>query len=65
MFPDWPLDVLSEMIVILADVGAGTRVTVAHRVLPADAASLPGTKRWSLMAREGRTSDASSSPHCR
>jgi uncharacterized protein YndB with AHSA1/START domain len=55
MFPDWPLEVLIETIVTLADVGPGTRVTVAHRVLPADAASLPATKRWSPMAREGAT----------
>jgi uncharacterized protein YndB with AHSA1/START domain len=55
MFPDWPLDVLIETIVILAEVGDGTRVTVVHRVLPADAASLPATKRWSPLAREGAT----------
>jgi len=55
MFADWPLDASIETIVTLADVGPGTRVTVAHRVLPADAASLPATKRWSPMAREGAT----------
>jgi hypothetical protein len=53
MFSDWPLDVLIETIVTLAEVGDGTRVTVVHRVLPADAASLPATKRWSPLAREG------------
>ena len=55
MFPDWPLDVLTETIVTLAEVGDGTQVTVVHRVLPADAASLPATKRWSPLAREGST----------
>jgi uncharacterized protein YndB with AHSA1/START domain len=55
MFSDWPLDALIETIVTLADAGPGTRVTVAHRVLPAAAASLPATKRWSPMAREGAT----------
>jgi hypothetical protein len=53
MFPDWPLDVLIEMTVIFDAVGDGTRVSVAHGVLPADAASHPATKRWSLLALEG------------
>jgi uncharacterized protein YndB with AHSA1/START domain len=53
MFPDWPLDASIEMIVTLEDVGDGTRVSVAHGVLPPAAASLPGPKRWSLMALEG------------
>jgi uncharacterized protein YndB with AHSA1/START domain len=53
MFPDWPLDVSIEMTVILDDVGDGTRVRVAHRVLPPDAASHPAMKRWSPLARQG------------
>jgi len=53
MFPDWPLDVSIETTVILDDVGDGTRVRVAHRVLPPDAASHPAAKRWSPLAREG------------
>jgi uncharacterized protein YndB with AHSA1/START domain len=53
MFPDWPLDVSIEMTVILDDVSDGTRVSVAHRVLPVDAASHPATKRWSPLALEG------------
>jgi uncharacterized protein YndB with AHSA1/START domain len=53
MFPDWPPDLLIETDVVLEDVGDGTRVTMAHRVLPPDAASHPATKRWSPMAREG------------
>jgi hypothetical protein len=53
MFPDWPLDVAIETTVILDDVGDGTRVRVAHRVLPPDAASHPAAKRWSPLAREG------------
>ena len=53
MFPDWPLDVEIETIVVLEDVGRGTRVTVAHRVLPPDLASHPATKTWSPLAREG------------
>lgn len=53
MFPDWPLDASIEMTVILDDVGDGTRVSVAHRVVPPDAASHPAAKRWSLLAREG------------
>jgi hypothetical protein len=53
MFPDWPLDASIETIVTLDDVGGGTKVTVAHRVLPLDAASHPAAKRWSPMAREG------------
>lgn len=53
MFPDWPLDVSIETIVTLDDVADGTRVVVAHRVLPADVASHPATKRWSPLALEG------------
>ena len=53
MFPDWPLEALIEMTVILEDVGDGTRVSVAHRVLPPDAASHPAAKRWLPLAREG------------
>ena len=53
MFPDWPLDASIETIVTLDDVGGGTKVTVAHRVLPPDAACHPAAKRWSPMAREG------------
>jgi len=53
LFPDWPLDASIETIVTLDDVDGGTKVTVAHRVLPADAASHPAAKRWSPMAREG------------
>jgi hypothetical protein len=41
MFPDWPLDASIETIVTIDDVGGGTKVTVAHRVLPPDAA-FPG-----------------------
>jgi uncharacterized protein YndB with AHSA1/START domain len=55
MFLDWPLDVSIETTVILDDVGDGTRVRVAHRVLPPDAASHPAAKRWSPLAREGST----------
>ena len=53
MFPDWPLDASMEMTVILDDVADGTRVRVAHRVLPAHAASHPAAKRWLPLAREG------------
>ena len=53
MFPDWPLDVSIEMIVTLDHVADGTRVSVVHRVLPADAASHPATKRWLPLALEG------------
>ena len=53
MFPDWPLDASIETTVTLDDVCGGTKVTVAHRVLPPDAASHPAAKRWSPMAREG------------
>jgi uncharacterized protein YndB with AHSA1/START domain len=53
MFPEWPLDVSIETIVTLDDVADGTRVVVAHRVLPANAASHPATKRWSPLALEG------------
>jgi uncharacterized protein YndB with AHSA1/START domain len=53
MFPDWPLDVSIETTVTLEDVGDGTRVRMAHRVLPSDAASHPATKRWTPLALEG------------
>jgi uncharacterized protein YndB with AHSA1/START domain len=53
MFPDWPLDVSIETTVTLEEVGNGTRVSVAHRVFPPDAASHPATKRWSELALEG------------
>ncbi len=53
MFPDWPLDVSIETTVILDDVGEGTRVRMAHRVLPLDAASHAATKKWYPLAREG------------
>jgi uncharacterized protein YndB with AHSA1/START domain len=53
MFADWPLDVSIETTVTLEDAGDGTRVTVAHRVIPPEAASLPALKRWSPLAREG------------
>ena len=53
MFPDWPPDVSVETTVILDDVDDGTRVTMAHRVVPPDAASHPATKRWFPLAREG------------
>ena len=53
MFPDWPLDLLIETTVLLDDVSDGTRVTVAHRLLPPDAASHPAAKRWSPLALEG------------
>jgi len=53
MFPDWPLEASIEMVVILDDVDDGTRVRLAHRVVPASAASHPAAKRWSLLAREG------------
>lgn len=55
MFPEWPLDVSIETIVVLDDVADGTRVRLVHRVLPADDASLVATKRWSPLAREGST----------
>ena len=53
MFPDWPLEASIETTVILDRDGDGTKVTVAHRVLPPDAASHPAVKRWSPLAREG------------
>ena len=53
MFPDWPLHASMEMTVMLDDVGDGTRVRVAHRVLPPDAASHPAAKRWLPLARQG------------
>jgi uncharacterized protein YndB with AHSA1/START domain len=53
MFPDWPLDVSIETTVVLEDVGDGTRVRVAHRVLPPDAASHPAAKRWHELALQG------------
>lgn len=49
MFSDWPLDASIETIVTLDDVGGGTKVTVAHRVLPPAAASHPAAKHWSPM----------------
>ena len=55
MFPDWPLDVSIETVVILDDVGDGTRVRLVHRVLPPDAATHPATKRWSPLAQQGAT----------
>lgn len=55
MFPDWPLGVSIETAVTLEDAGDGTRVTVAHRVLPAELASHPATARWLPMARVGAT----------
>ena len=55
MFPDWPLDVSIEMTVTLEEVADGTRVTIAHGVIPRDAASHPAVKRWSPLAREGST----------
>ena len=45
MFANWPLDASIETIVTLQDEGSGTKVTVAHRVLPPDAASHPAAKR--------------------
>lgn len=53
MFPDWPLDASIETTVILDDAGSGTRVRVAHRVVPPDAASHPAAKRWAPLALEG------------
>ncbi len=53
MFADWPLDVSIETIVTLEDAGNGTRVTLAHRVVPPEAASHPALKRWSPLALEG------------
>ena len=53
MFPDWPLHASIETIVIFDDVGGGTKVTVAHRVLPPDAASHPAAKRWAPLALQG------------
>jgi uncharacterized protein YndB with AHSA1/START domain len=53
MFPDWPLEASIETVVTLEDVGGGTRVTVAHRVLPPDAASHPAARRWAPLALQG------------
>lgn len=53
MFPDWPLEASIETIVVLEEVSEGTRVSVAHRVLPTDAAAHPATKRWLPLAGEG------------
>lgn len=53
MFPDWPLDAMIETTVLLDDVGDGTRVRVAHRVVPPDAAAHPAAKRWAPLAVEG------------
>jgi uncharacterized protein YndB with AHSA1/START domain len=55
MFTDWPLDVSIETIVILDDVSDGTRVRMAHRVLPVDATAHPATQRWLPLARLGAT----------
>lgn len=55
MFAEWPLDLAIETAVSLEDAGDGTRVTLAHRVLPVEAASNPATKRWAPMARQGAT----------
>jgi uncharacterized protein YndB with AHSA1/START domain len=53
MFPDWPLGVSLESTITFEDAGDRTRVTVAQRVLPLDAASHPAVKRWTNLAREG------------
>ena len=53
MFPDWPIEASIETVVVLDDVSEGTRVSVAHRVLPTDAAAHPDAKRWLPLAREG------------
>jgi uncharacterized protein YndB with AHSA1/START domain len=55
MFSDWPLDASIETVVLLDDVEGGTRVSVAHRVLPAELASHPATKRWLPLALQGST----------
>lgn len=48
-----PLDVSIETVVRLDDVGDGTRVRVAHRLLPADAGTHPVGMEWSRLARKG------------
>lgn len=53
MFPEWPLEASIETVVVLEDVSEGTRVSVAHRVLPADAAAHPAAQRWLPLAGEG------------
>jgi uncharacterized protein YndB with AHSA1/START domain len=53
MFPDWPLDVSTEITVVLEDDGDGTKVTVAQRLMPADFASHPTAKHFLELAHEG------------
>lgn len=54
MFPDWPSDVAVETTVVLNDdVDDGTRVTMVHRIVPADAAAHAATQRWLPLARLG------------
>lgn len=53
MFPDWPRNVAVETTVMLEDVDDGTRVTMAHRIVPADLAAHPATQRWLPLARQG------------
>ena len=53
MFPDWPLDVSSEITVVLEDAGDGTKVTVAQRLMPPDFASHPTAKHFQELAHEG------------
>ena len=50
-----PLDVSIETVVRLDDVSAGTRVRIAHRLLPADAGAHPAGMEWSRLAGEGST----------
>jgi len=53
MFPDWPPDAAIETTVILDDADDGTRVMMAHRIVPAQAAAHPATQRWLPLARQG------------
>ena len=53
MYRDWPLEALIETVVVLEDVSEGTRVSVAHRVIPSDAAAHPAPKHWLPLAGEG------------
>ena len=53
MFDDWPLDAVIETTVVLESVDSGTRVTVAQRELPPDAAAHPAVKRCRELALEG------------
>jgi len=53
MFPDWPRDVAVETTVMLADAADGTHVTIAHSIVPAEAAAHPATQRWLPLARKG------------